>query len=497
MRTREQYVDGLKKMRRNLYFDGNKIDRTDEVQRKVLNVMGVTFDAVFDPELKDLCTAKSHLTGETINRFCHVHQSPEDLHKKQDMTRALCRKVGLCIQRCMGVDALNAVNSASFEADKQNNGNTEYHKNFLKWLEYFQTNDLVGSSAQTDVKGERLKRPAEQTDPDAYLHVVEKKKDGIVVRGCKVHISEASIADEILVVPTRALGPDEKDYAVAFAVPADHEGVKQIVHIHAMRERKHYQRGFDGGYTDSYVVFENVFVPWERVFLYGENMHGGACALLFALFHRHSYSGCKPAIGDVLLGMASQAANVNGIRKAPHVRELLAEIIKVSELGYAAGFTASSMAKPEIYVPGLGPVPYGPGSYIPNSIYANVGRGLTGEAVFHEQEILCNIAGGLPATFPYEGDLTNPETRATLEKYLMRNPKIPIDHQIRFWLAFIDFTCSSATGSMNYGNYHGGGSPIMEQIAITSQYDIKLREHLVNYLAGIEPLKAGTLTKLV
>jgi len=128
MRTKEQYYEGLKKMRRNLYFDGNKIDRADEVQQKVLNVMGVTFDAVNDPELKDLCTATSHLTGETINRFCHVHQSREDLHKKQDMTRALCRKVGLCIQRCMGVDALNAVNAASFEADKQNNGNTEYHK---------------------------------------------------------------------------------------------------------------------------------------------------------------------------------------------------------------------------------------------------------------------------------------------------------------------------------------------------------------------------------
>ncbi|HRS98207.1 MAG TPA: 4-hydroxyphenylacetate 3-hydroxylase C-terminal domain-containing protein, partial [Smithella sp.] len=157
---------------------------------------------------------------------------------------------------------------------------------------------------------------------------------------------------------------------------------------------------------------------------------------------------------------------------------------------------ASAMAKPEIYVPGLGPMPYGPGSYIPNSIFANVGRCLTGEAVFHEQEILCNIAGGIPATFPYEGDLTHPETKEVLEKYLMRNPKIPIEHQIRFWLSFIDFTCSAGAGSMNYGNYHGGGSPIMEQIAITSQYDIKLREHLANYLAGIEPLKAGTLTKL-
>jgi aromatic ring hydroxylase len=260
----------------------------------------------------------------------------------------------------MGVDAINAVNAASFEADKQNNGSTEYHKNFLKWLEYFQKNDLVGSCAQTDVKGERLKRPIEQADPDMYLHVVERKKDGIVVKGCKVHISEASIADEIMVVPTRALGPDEKDYAVAFAVPADHEGVKQIVHIHSLRDRKHFKRGFDFAYSDSYVVFDNVFVPWSAYFF---------AARICTAVPAPSFLRCSivtvtraanPRSGDVLLGLASQAANINGIRKAPHVKEMLSEIIRVSELGYAAGFTASSMGKPEIYVPGMGPMPYGP-----------------------------------------------------------------------------------------------------------------------------------------
>jgi hypothetical protein len=178
MRTKEQYIEGLRKMKRNLYFNGSKIDRDDEEQLPALNVMGFTFEAPHIPEYKDLCTAKSHLTGETINRFCHVHQNPQDLHNKQDMTRTLCRTGRMCIQRCMGTDALNAVNAASFEADKQNNGSTQYHKNYLKWLENFQRHDLVGSCAQTDMKGERLKRPAEQTDPDMYLRVVEKKSDG-------------------------------------------------------------------------------------------------------------------------------------------------------------------------------------------------------------------------------------------------------------------------------------------------------------------------------
>ena len=146
---------------------------------------------------------------------------------------------------------------------------------------------------------------------------------------------------------------------------------------------------------------------------------------------------------------------------------------KIAELGYAAGYTASALGKPELTIPGFGTVPFGPGSYIPNSIYANVGRCMTGEAVFHEQEILCDIAGGMPSTFPYEQELTNEEIRPLMEKYLKRNDNLSTQDQIKFWMFLSDMTVSSLGGSLNYGGYHGGGSPIMEQIAITSQYDIE------------------------
>lgn len=487
MRTRKQYFQQLAKMRSNLYCNGEKIDRLDERHEPALNVMGITFDAAWDPGSRDLCTATSHLTGEIINRFTHIHQSTEDLHKKQDMTRFLCNKVGQCIQRCMGVDAANALHAVSYMAQHSPNARAPYYDHWLKWLERFQREDLVGCCAQTDVKGERMKRPAEQSDPDMYVRVVEELSDGIVVRGSKVHISEASIADEILVVPTRALKKNEGSYAICFAVPADYEGVKQVVHFHNLRRRDHYPRGVEVGYTDSYVIFDDCFVPWERVFTCGETEHGGVAALLFALFHRHSYSGCKPAMLDYVIGLAALAAEINGIEKAPHVREMLSELIMTGELGYAAGYTASDMGKPEIYIPGLGSLPYGPGSYIPDSIYSNVGRCLTGEAVFHEQEILCNIAGGMPATFPYEKDLTNPELKELLEKYIRRNPKIPVEEQIKFWLGFADFALSGSSGTMVYGAYHGGGSPIMEQIAITSQYDIEERKEIVRKLTGMKP----------
>ncbi|MHA1988777.1 MAG: 4-hydroxyphenylacetate 3-hydroxylase family protein [Promethearchaeota archaeon] len=447
-------------------------------------VKGTTFEVI--DKYPDLMKVKSHLSGEIISRFTHIHQSTDDLHKKQDMTRKLCQIVGGCIQRCMGCDASNALYNVTYEADKSNNGETNYHGNFVKWLERFQKEDLVAACAQTDVKGNRIKRPADQEDPDMYVHVVDKRSDGIIVRGCKLHISEASVSDELLVVPTRGLRPEDKDYAVAFALPADYEGVKHVVTIHNLRERKHFKRGFMPGGTDSYIIFDDVFVPWERVFLCGEHQQGGILALLFALFHRHSYSGCKPAIGDLVVGTAALAAEYNNIHRASHVRSKLAELIMVSELGYAAGFTASELGKPEVYIPGLGVVPYGPGSYIPNSIYCNVGRCLSGENVFREAEIIVDLCGGIPATFPHEGDFVNPELKDHLNKYIMRNPNISPENAAQFWRYIGDVSVSATSGVSLFGNFHGGGSPVMESIAITSQYDIESKKDIVKRIAGID-----------
>jgi aromatic ring hydroxylase len=238
--------------------------------------------------------------------------------------------------------------------------------------------------------------------------------------------------------------------------------------------------------VDSYTIFEDAFIPWERVFLCGETQHGGVLALLFALFHRHSYSGCKPALGDIMLGTAALVAEYNGIEKAKHVRDRLAEVIRTTELGYAAGYTASDLGKPQVYIPRVGFTPYGPGNYIPHSIYCNVGRCLTGEAVFREAEILCDLAGGMPATFPYEGDFLNPETKDLLNKYIMRNPDVSAENAAQLWRYVGDALCSSAAGVHCVGSYHGGGSPIMENIAITGQYDIESRKAMVKRIAGIK-----------
>jgi aromatic ring hydroxylase len=116
------------------------------------------------------------------------------------MIRIYAHRVGGCIQRCMGHDALTALSICTKEMDEEYG--TEYHGRFLQYLKWYHENDIDATCSQTDCKGDRLKRPSEQENPDAYVHVVEKRQDGIVVSGTKMCITQAAYADELLVLPT-------------------------------------------------------------------------------------------------------------------------------------------------------------------------------------------------------------------------------------------------------------------------------------------------------
>ena len=473
MKTGEEYRQQLYAMRPNVYIGGELLGRDDHRLAQPINVVATTFDCTGDTQLAGLATATSHLSGDTINRFCNIHRSPEDLLSKQRMTRLECHRVGGCIQRCMGIDSTNALSVITYDTDEKYG--TEYHQRFLKWLEHFQKEDLVGNCAQTDVKGDRSKRPHEQVDPDLYLRIVERKKDGIVIRGAKAHNTIGPYAQEIIVLPTRALTSEEADWAVAFAIPADTEGITQIVRLANMRPREHLKAPIANfGDAESLTIFDNVFVPWERVFLYGETDMGGRLALQFAEYHRHSYTGCKPAISDIIMGATALVAEYNGVGNAQHIRQKLAHLIGIGELVNAAGIAASvnSIKTPS-------------GTYIPNNIFVNVGRRLAGENIFHEWETLCDVAGGWYATLPFEEDWFNEKTRGYLEKYTMRNPRISAENQHRLFRMISDLMASSWSGVELAGQYHGGGSPIMETIGLLRDYDLKPKIDTVKYLAGI------------
>jgi aromatic ring hydroxylase len=393
--------------------------------------------------------------------------------QKQKMIRLLAQRVGGCIQRCMGYDALIALSVGTKEIDDKYG--TEYNRRFIDYLKYYQERDFAAACAQTDMKGDRIKRPSEQPDPDAYVHMVEKRNDGIVVRGAKVSITMAAYADELIVVPTRALRAEDKDYAVAFAIPADWDRVRLITRPVWLRERKQIKAPFaEYGVSDSVVVFDDAFIPKERVFMCGEWDFGRRLALLFADSHRHSYCGCKPAVSDILCGLTSLVAEANNVERVDHVRQKLSEFAGSGELSYAAGVAAAIYGEKT-----------SSGTFFPNAIYANVGRRLMGETIYHEFNILTEVAGGLSVTLPFEDDFYAGETKKDMEKYIVRNPKISPEDSHRIWRLVENLVASPIGSWYQIAGVHGGGSPIMETIALNAEYDYESKKNIAKYLAGI------------
>jgi aromatic ring hydroxylase len=376
----------------------------------------------------------------------------------------------------MGNDAINALAICTKEIDAAKG--TDYHARFMNYLEMYQQNDLDGCCAQTDSKGDRLKRPSQQADPDAYVHIVEEHKDGIVVSGFKMSITQAAYADEILVMPTRALLDDDRDFAVAFALPGDWENMTLITRPVWLREKDdpdsppfcHY------GVSDSVIFFDKVFVPKERVFMCGEWEFGRRLALLFADSHRHSYCRCKPGVSDILCGVTALAAEANGIQKVAHVREKLTEFAGAAELAYAAGIAAAVYGEKTAS-----------GVYFPNSVYANVGRRYTGELIYHEYNTLSEIAGGIAATMPFSDDFKSGLCKDQLMRFIVRNTNIAPEDSLKIWKLVENVGASPMTAWYEIAGVHGGGSPIMETIALGIEYDYDSRKRLARYLAGIAP----------
>ncbi|MCI2105896.1 MAG: aromatic ring hydroxylase [Intestinimonas sp.] len=477
--TFKQYYDRQMKMKPNIYVGGKIIDRSDPLLESGMYVIRQTFDCAHVDRYKEFCTAKSHLTGETINRFTHINQTEDDLLKKQMMTRLLSHRVGGCIQRCMGIDALNALSVVTYEMDEALG--TTYNKNFLKYLAWCQENDIVANCAQTDVKGDRMKRPSEQTDPDMYLRVVETRDDGIIVRGAKACNSSAPYVDEIIVTPTRFMSPNDKDYAVSFAIPADWEGVK-LAALPGVRHKREY---IDApiahvGDMESLTIFDDVFIPNERIFMNGQadprqTPYAGFLALMFAHFHRHSYTGCKPATSEVLASMSALVAEYNGIAKQPHVKGKLAHIIGLAEVVFACGVASAVKGEKSPS-----------GTYIPDEILTNAGRKLAGEEIYNENKILADLAGGLIATIPMESEYYSEEVGTLLNKYIKRNPDISSENVHRCFRMIEDQMLSEFGGGMIVAGLHGGGSPVMEEVAMMSRYPLEELKGIAKYLAGIE-----------
>ena len=444
--------------------------------RPTVNCVAATYELAHQPDYASLLTATSHLTGKKINRFCHIHQSLDDLVNKSKMGRVLGAYTGSCFQRCVGMDALNALSMVTYDIDQKHG--TDYNKRFLDYLKYVQEEDLVCCGAMTDAKADRNLRPSQQPDPDQYLHVVEEKDEGIIVRGAKLHQTGAVNSHEIIVMPTRAMREDDDTYAISFALPADTTGIIYIYGRQSCDTRKTEGGTIDTGNIlyggqECMVVFEDVLVPWDRVFMYKEWEFAGDLVEKFAAYHRQSYA-CKSGIGDVLIGATQLIAEYQGTARASHIREKILEMIHLNETLICGSLTCAHEGHQEPS-----------GTCFVNQLWANVSKLNVTRLPYEIARLAQEVAGGIMVTMPSEKDLEDPTVGRYVAKYLKGVEGTPVEHRIRILRLIENITLG--TGAVCYltESMHGAGSPQAQKIMIGRTADINAMKGAAKRLCGI------------
>ena len=478
--TGEQYIESIRRLNLQIYMFGEKIESPVDhpILRPSLNSVRMTYDLAQDPQYEDLMTATSAITGNKINRFCHIHHSTQDLVNKVKMQRLLGQKTASCFQRCVGMDAFNALYSTTFETDRQYK--TNYFENFKKFAIATEENDWTVDGAMTDPKGDRSLAPHAQPDADMYLHVVERRPDGIVVRGTKAHQTGIINSHEVIVMPTIAMGPDDKDYAVSFAVPTDAEGIFMIIGRQSCDTRKLEGSEMDVGNSEfggveALVVFDNVFVPNDRIFLNGEVEFAGMLVERFAGYHRQSYGGCKVGVGDVLIGAAALAAEYNGVERASAVKDKLIEMVHLNETLFACGIACSAEGKP---TPS--------GNYLIDLLLANVCKQNVTRFPYEIVRLAEDIAGGLMVTAPSEKDLRDPVVGPYVNKYLRGVNAVSTENRLRVLRLIENMSLGTAAVGYRTESMHGAGSPQAQRIMIARQGNIGAKKKLAKAIAHID-----------
>jgi len=482
MKTAQEYIDSIRAMRFELYMFGERVvDHADNpIIKPARNCVAATYELAEEsrfPQYHDVMTATSHLTGKKINRFCHVHQSTEDLVSKSKMGRGLGVHTGSCFQRCVGMDALNTLSIVTYDIDQKHG--TEYNKRFLTYLRYIQDEDLVCDGAMTDAKGDRSRHPAEQGDPDQYLHVVEEKPHGIVVRGNKMHQTGAVNSHEIICMPTRAMREEDKDYAISFALPSDTQGIIYIYGRQPCDTRKIDSPNMDVGNIlyggqECMVVFDDVFVPWDRVFMYKEYDFAGDLVEKFSAYHRQSYA-CKSGMGDILIGASQLIAEYQGVAKASHIRDKIIDMIQLNETLMSCSLACAYEGHREAS-----------GTYLVDTLRANVSKLNVTRLPYDIARLAQDIAGGLIVTMPSEKDLKHPKIGKYVAKYLKGVDGVAVEDRIRVLRLIENLTTGLGAACYLAESMHGAGSPMAQRIMIGRQSNIERMKNSAKRLCGIE-----------
>jgi 4-hydroxybutyryl-CoA dehydratase/vinylacetyl-CoA-Delta-isomerase len=481
--TGEQYIESLRGRDLKVYLFGELV--SDPVEhpliRPSINAVAETFDLAHrQPELGSV---DSSLTGTKVNRFLHIAASAEDLVNQNKMQRRLGQLTGTCFQRCVGMDALNSLHSVTYEIDEAHG--TEYHGRFLDFAKQMQAAGYVIGGAMTDVKGDRSKPPHQQDDPDLFVHVSRRTDEGVYIRGAKAHQTGCINSHWLIVMPTMRLSAEDKRYAIVGAIPADADGITYLYGRQSCDTRS-MDGDIDAGNAkfsgqEAMVIFDDVFIPWERIFMDGEHEFAAMLVERFTCYHRRSYV-CKSGVGDVLIGAAATAADFNGVEHVSHIKDKLVEMTHLNETIYSIGIASSYQSKP-----------LKSGVYICDDMIANVCKHHVTKMPYEIGRLAQDLAGGLMVTMPSQRDLEHPRIGPLIEKYLRGRPEIATADRMRILRLIENMTLGRNAVGYLTESMHGAGSPQAQRIQIARQMQIEFKKQLAKNLAGIVPAAAPQL----
>lgn len=455
--TPAAFEESLKKLHPRVFMNGKRVDSVldNPNTRTVVESNKASYEWALDPESRHVMTCHSPLIGEIVNRYTHVSTSVDDLTAKAQAGTFTAERLGTCIYRCVGYDAFHSLAATTWEMDRDLG--TEYHPRFLDYLKKVQAQDLSVAGALTEPRGNRQKRALDWPDPDLSLRIVERKSDGIVVRGAKINISGAFASHELVVLPQSGHPEDEGDYAVAFATPTDAAGITYVCQYSPYSAERDQVDDVDelgnprfGQRETSMVVFDNVFVPWERVFHCGESKYSLKFVTRFAKTHRMTCGGtCKVGFMNQIIGACKLIQEYKGLDTIPHINEQIMEMVVLRETGRACGLAAARLGAEE---------PPGSGVFLPDEVMGNVSKLNICNAFWRTMALAGDIGGGLVVTMPSLKDLRNPETRAYVEEFFSFGSDEPTENILKVHKLLQNWTA----GQHGVGTWHGAG-PVMAQ----------------------------------
>jgi len=442
--------------------------------RPSVNAVAATYDlAEAHPEL---ATAVSPFTGERVNRFLHIAASRDDVVNQNKMQRRLGQLTGTCFQRCVGMDALNSLHSVTWEIDEAHG--TPYHQRFLDFVAYAQTNGFVIGGAMTDVKGDRSKPPHAQADPDLYVHVTRRTGEGVYISGAKAHQTGCINSHWMIVMPTIRLGERDRDFAIVGALPVDTDGITYIYGRQSCDTRSMEGGNLDVGNAqfggqEAMVIFQDVFIPNEYIFMDGEFDFAAMLVERFTCYHRRSYV-CKSGVGDVLIGAAASIADYNGVEKASHIRDKLVEMTHLNETIYSTGIAASYQS-----------TRMKSGVYKCDDMIANVCKHHVTKTPYEMARLAQDLAGGLVVTLPSQQDLEQEEIGPLLQKFLKGREGVSTEDRVRILRLIENLTLGRNAVGYLTESMHGAGSPQAQRVQIARQSQLEFKKSLAKALAGV------------